>query len=218
MKRKLILDIGSCHGNDLALARDLVQEAYAEGVRSIKFQLFPWKKNDVNTFLDRNIFSILAYEAPKDLEIFASVWEKEDINLMCQLGIKTFKLAHSQRDNNILIDHILEKVENPDIYVSYSYLNIIHPKVIPILCIPEYPVTYKVDFSFPMLRRFKGFSDHTLGIEQTKKAFLYTDVVEKHYKGSSKFECPDSLFAIDKDELRFIMAYLRIIGSYCEKF
>lgn len=95
-------------------------------------------------------------------------------------------------------------------------------------CIPEYPVRYEVCFdgifegnyvdsgiptktAFPnmpdegnlLTYRFQGFSDHTLGIRQTRRAIQSgAQVIEKHVRlGYNDETCPDAFFAVKIEEL-----------------
>jgi sialic acid synthase SpsE len=196
---RLILDPGSTHGNDLIKMKQLID--IAKGVNAeIKFQLFTDTSNG-NIPLNRKYFeTICMYAADKNVKCFASVWDREAIELLVNCGCHAIKIAYSQRNNENLVN--LAKQTHLEVIISHNYCDYIGVSYTSLWCIPEYPVLYEPNFE-NIFTKFDGFSDHTLGIHTTLKAIDNgAKIIEKHVKPEDPVNCPDSLFAMSPKETK----------------
>ena len=201
---RLILDPGSSHGNDWAKFQELVklcEECHAE----LKFQLF--EQSPGNLPCNRNFFA-LAVELgrAKGVSVFASVWDRNAVDILEQLKCKTIKIAYGQRHNADLVNYAVRSKR--EIIVSYDWMDTPRRDVTPIFCIPEYPVHYLIDFN-EVFKRFTGFSDHSLGISQTIKAIqMGAQIIEKHIVPENPFICPDTKFALSPSQARKLYEHI----------
>lgn len=219
----IIVDAGSCHMGNKDYALELIEQAKKNGADAIKFQLF--KDIPPNIPLDYDWIPDLKIFADKiGIELFVSVWDMEGIEILQACKIKSIKFAFSDfRRKKELIDYVLEKpilLENPNVRQikktdKYQFEKIfisgdiftnfpVDTKIIKLFCIPEYPVNYLINFSQELFKRFDGFSDHTMGINQTKKAISCgAKYIEKHFTiEKPDIDCPDYRFAIKPKELK----------------
>ena len=208
----IVCDIGSCHGNDLGYISHAVDVA-AELNLCIKLQLYgPDVAVGGNLLTSPQVFcKAVELGQARGVEVFASVWRLEDYRLLKQSGARTIKFAYSQRNNPLIPQAI---VDFDIVYVSCQHLDVIdgfwQSGCKKLLCIPRYPVYEQLDFHncFPL--PFCGFSDHTLGIEQTISAIAHgATVIEKHVYFDGAYDCPDRRFAIDEQELRNLVTWTR---------
>lgn len=205
--RNLILDLGSNHNNDFEILKGTARYLDSADIPYLKLQLFPKDPRSKNIYLDRELFKEFVWycrEKYPKLTVFASVWDQEGYELLRDLMVPVIKFAWSQKQNELIET---APRDFKQVFVSYSFFDEIHPGVIPLLCIPEYPVLQMIHFVPEMFFRFHGFSDHTLGFLQSFKAIETGCVryLEKHIQGikydsngpgNVLVDCPDSKFAI----------------------
>lgn len=209
---KVIADIGSTHGNDRKYLAHTIDVAAKCGI-DIKCQLFgPEIAQGGNVMLSHDLFA-WAHDRAAELgvEFFASVWREEDYALVKRVGCGAIKFAHSQR-NSPMIEKALREFST--VYISGQHLDV-YPgsllgslSVVRLLCIPQYPVYDLLSFEgcFPP---FDGFSDHTLGIQQSFDAVEEgARVLEKHVAFDGYHDCPDARFAIRERDLTELIGYL----------
>lgn len=213
---KIIADPGSTHMGNLKQAKQLVKIAKDADCDAVKFQLF--KTEHVES---ENI--PLPYEWMSDLceagellgiEVFASVWDQEGIDKLLECECKSIKLAYSQAHKTYALG------EFTNVYKSFGVMNR-QPKeyesdnVKHLYCIPEYPVKYMIDFEWIFVR-FDGFSDHTLGYQQTIRAVeAGAKIIEKHFRpyGANVYKTPDGTFALDASLLSRMVKKVRACES-----
>ena len=198
-------------------AQELVRISKESGAFACKFQLFETAGHNIP--LKPEIFrDMVGYGNSIGIEVFASVWDMKHLDIVRRAGCKSVKFAYSAKDSNSIIIDALQDFDN--IYISCGVLDEqLWNKATYLYCIPEYPVPYKVAFD-GIAERFKGFSDHTLGIEQTKSAIdSGITLVEKHITlEKTKSKTPDGKFAILPDELRAICSYKKGMYNGCSCF
>ena len=213
---EIIGDVGSCHMGQLDLAIRLVSEGAAAGLDAVKFQLpTEAQLGGGNIGLNWRDLCTVREQFPR-VRIFASVFSYWGIQFLTKENFREIKFPYSQwglfcqcADYGWLSQFDL-------IYVSTDVMrppwksNGSVPPVTWLYCIPHYPVQYVVDFEglFP---RFHGFSDHTLGIEQTRRAVAAgARLIEKHFTvDSDRVRCPDHQFALRPERLRELCRTLR---------
>ena len=231
MSRRLILDPGSCHHGDLDVALELIRSASTIPLATaIKFQLFPNRPPFAppnHHIPEEWIPSLLGAGRDNAIEVFFSVFGtdeevEETMEHLFYLAVAKIKFAYSMRDRMRSILRALDTFE--EVFVTTDvmdrpYLPLYHERLTVLHTETEphgngrqtkYPVTHKVDFGFLDLRSpdgfhlFHGFSDHTLGVKQTKAAFRAgAEVVEKHFKlRDTSLSCPDSRFSVSAIELK----------------
>lgn len=202
---RLIAEVGSNHLGDVNRMFDVVDAAKAAGLDAVKFQLFPNHHSYTdcgNVYLDPVLFKmVFAYGQFKGMTVSASVFDEKSFKFLLELKPKFIKFSYGKKDQldwiNQTIAAGIEAIVSCDVMTDKK----VPAKATKLYCIPEYPVRYKVDFAsiFP---RFDGFSDHTLGTEQTKTAIdKGAKLVEKHVKlNADDFNCPDDMFAVTIEE------------------
>ena len=206
MTVEIIGDVGSCHMGQLDLALRLVSEGMDAGLDAVKFQLLTEAQlGGGNIKLDWHHLCDIRERFP-GVRVFASVFDYWGIQFLIKENFREIKFPYSQwwLFRTAAADGWLTQFDR--IYVSTDVMRVV-PRVFPpvtwLYCIPEYPVRYVVDFEglFP---RFHGFSDHTLGIEQTRRAIAAgARVIEKHFTvDSDRVSCPDHQFALRPERLR----------------
>jgi len=191
---EVIADPGSCHLGSKDLAKQLIKAASDSGADAIKFQLF--KNKPPNIALDYDYFPELVEVADDhDIEIFASVWDREGIDLLNDCGCKKVKFAFGSNDIH-LFHCAAQKLK---IYQSGDVNTTFYPGAVKLFCIPEYPVQFVVAWE-DIFSRHDGLSDHTLGFTQTMNALnAGAEIVEKHIKLDGFF-VPDDNFALTPKE------------------
>jgi sialic acid synthase SpsE len=202
---KVIADPGSCHMGNLERAYSLTGEAKRAGCDAIKWQLFK-SKDGGNVPLPYEWFPELIHFAKQcGIECFASVWDREGINLLADCECRSIKFAYSIC--NTLFTYSINQEEWEHIYESGDLTHHAHGTD-NLYCIPLYPVPYLIDFDglFP---RFDGFSSHCLGIEQDKAAIRAgAKIIEKHFQLDDNLStCPDGNFAIRPAKLKELCDY-----------
>lgn len=189
----------------LDYAKRFIDLGIDNGCWAIKFQLF--RNLPPNLELPREFFPELIDYAKGKILVFASVFDDDAVKLLYSLKISHIKKAFSMRHthfNHIPCDYEPQWIVSTTPMESFKH----SPKTIKLFCIPEYPVIYKIDFSQIFTRfPFQGFSDHTIGFNQTLVAsFLGAEYIEKHITlDHSDIDCPDNCFALKPKELYRMM-------------
>lgn len=221
MRRFFIADPGSTHGGDYDTALRQVRYAREAGFDAIKFQMFPpstdiRSKGNIPLPFDW-MPRLISAGKNAGIEVFASVWSTQAMDVLADCGCQSVKFAYSQRHNDNLMkyaDGMFKKVYiSGDIMTGWP--SIAH---IRLYCIPQYPVQYHVAFGELFPARFQGFSDHTLGTAQTRFAMdAGAIVIEKHVMlDDCKVDCPDSRFAVTFSDMKKLIeaerAYAHAVG------
>jgi sialic acid synthase SpsE len=211
----IIGDPGSCHGGTLEGCIEAINVAKESGIDSIKFQLFEGSNNG-NIELPRRYWGeIVACAKSKDLDIFASVFDLEAIDLLIETGIKKAKLAYSQNFNLKLI----KKLKENDFEIWASGDEKLYPHYADkrFYCISEYPPK-AMGFN-TIGAAWDGISSHYLGykMEQEFCKTVKWSYLEKHFHLNRKVECPDYYIALSPKELGGMVKCLKqpklVLGS-----
>lgn len=204
---KIIVDPGSCHMAKKEYCKELIDLAVENKCWAIKFQLF--KNLPPNIELPRDWWIELVEYCKNRIIIFASVFDMDAFNRMVKLNTPYIKIAYSQRKKWTL--------RGENVIVSCPPLEVYdYPDCIRLFCIPEYPVLYKIDFDQIFTRYpFEGFSDHTLGYNQTFEAIRKgAKIIEKHITlDHDDIKCPDHYFALRPNELKEMMEAIKGIDK-----
>lgn len=189
--------------------KEALERANVIGV-TLKVQLFPnipFFTDSGNVHLPLKTFE-KAYEFSKSIgtPFTASVFGEDELKFLMDFNLPFIKFAYSQRKQFSWMEQACNK--GHDIMVSTNLMEL--PKLhelfpdnlLGLFCIPEYPVTYEVNFE-RMFEYFDGFSDHTLGISHINKARIAgAKIIEKHVTlNHDDIRCPDHLFAVTFNDL-----------------
>jgi N-acetylneuraminate synthase/N,N'-diacetyllegionaminate synthase len=203
---KIIVDIGSTHMGKYEYLMELLEVAESAGVDALKFQFF--KDKPPNIEFPSQLVGPLMDKAK--IEVFASVWDKQDMDFLKDHGCKSIKFAYSMRNELKLIERALKLFET--VYVSGDVMTDFLPGVTRLYCIPEYPVIYHPSFNCLFDGRFHGYSDHTLGIVDTLSAFSSgAKIIEKHITldHDDCLNVPDGKFALKPKELKAMVEAIK---------
>lgn len=215
MKTRIICEIGSTHCGFLTLAQQAVDKCVDMGVDAIKFQLFAkdseFAKN--NIWLDPELYrEISIYAKEQGLDIGASVFDDDSLDFLLGTHPSFVKFAYSQKNQEQRIWEVLKM--GVETIVSCDVMSDKRTPIpcLRLFCIPQYPVYFQVCFD-ELFPRFDGFSDHTLGFEQTMNAVSAgAKVIEKHMRiDPYDFTTPDSQFALAPAEFSAMVASIRAL-------
>lgn len=204
---RLIVDVGSTHCGKFEECIYAIDNAKECGIKDVKFQLLEksMTKNSGNIYLDPTYMKeLVTYGKSMGINVFASVWSKSAANVMKEAGATSVKVAHSYRHNSELINYLIKVMEFDEVIVSSDFMGPFYPFATMLYCIPMYPVPFVVSFerAFPL---FSGFSDHTMGVNQTITAIQSgAQIIEKHVIQDITVDCPDSRFALDWDRIKYL--------------
>lgn len=214
MKVRLVAEAGSTHNGKLAYAKELVDRCQEAGFDAIKFQLFPNAKPYVgtgNVWLPPDLYlEIAEYAKDQEMDCTASVFDADSFEFLLKQRPSFIKFAYSQKERHPWINACVN--ENVEAVVSCDVMTdrLVSHEATKLFCVPQYPVYSKLSFEgiFP---RFHGFSDHTMGYEQTLEAVIDgAMMIEKHVTlNHEDIYCPDSYFALRPAEFISMCAAIR---------
>lgn len=223
----IVVEIGQNHNGNMKLAKKLIHKSKECGADIVKFQLFDANKlfspdfewyDYVNTTeLSKEQVIYLKDECDKiGIEFFASVFDEERVDWLEEIGVERYKIASRSIHNKKLIDYISKT--NKDMIVSLGMWNEVEfpkinttGKVSFLYCISKYPTMIEdlnldsVDFTM-----YDGFSDHTIGLESSKKAIrLGAKIIEKHFTLDKDIYGPDHKGSMIPIEMRELIEYAK---------
>jgi len=205
MKNKvfIIAEIGTMHGGSTSLAMEMIREAKKAGADAVKFQIWtkPFvKKTDKlykffekHQLSERKIRFLFSYADITGIEMFASAFDKEAVDLLEELGVKRWKIAsRTVKDDLFLTNRILSKKGIK--YVSFGMSKFNFKKHFAsdgetvMHCVSKYPTPAKEanlirihDLMLKAGTKNIGYSDHTDGIVACIAAVaMGATVIEKH--------------------------------------
>ena len=223
---RLIAELGSCHMGKIERIREAIDRCKASGIDALKLQLFPNEAPYVptNIYLPPEMFiDAFTYGLEKGVDVSASCFDRASFDFLMNCRPKFIKFAYSKKtmaeEINITLGSEIETIVSCDVMTDH----LVHDNATKLYCIPEYPVRYEVAFDelfkdrvvlkprgggYELGPRFDGFSDHTLGVRQTKRAIeAGAKVIEKHVRlGYEDETCPDARFAVTIEELASVRA------------
>jgi N,N'-diacetyllegionaminate synthase len=213
-KIRLVAEVGSTHMGKLEYAKEAVDRCQEAGFDTIKFQLFPNKPPFVgtgNVWLAPDLYlEVSEYAADQGMDCTASVFDLQSFEMLLKLRPSFIKFAHSQKEKLPWIQACLKENIEPVVSCDVMTDHLVPAEATKLFCLPMYPVYSKVSFEglFP---RFHGFSDHTMGYEQSFEAVSEgARMIEKHISlQHSDITCPDSFFALKPPEFTFMCSQLR---------
>ncbi len=236
----IIAEAGSNHDGKMEQAKRLIDVAAQSGADAVKFQLFKAevlcgpghpafdivKKNE----FPRQWLKELNDHAVKNGIIFlAAPFDKEAVDLLCDIDVVALKLASSEVTNLPLLRYAAAKKKPVIISTAMSNLADIYEAletiystgnddVVLLQCTALYPTdphqvnlramdTLRGSFHLPV-----GFSDHTLGVLIPPVAVACgACVIEKHFTIDRKLQGPDHGYALEPDELAQMIRNIRSV-------
>ncbi len=246
----VIVEAGSNHNRSKSLAKKLISSAAEAGADAIKFQLFEGEKHYSRRtprfkLYDKHIVDLLneislprewvgelnEYAQEQGIIFFSSVTDKEDVDLMKEVGARLYKLASFELVDLDLIRYTA-KIGKPVILSTgmatlreireahNTCLKTGNNKVVLLQCSSAYPAPYEsinlnamnlIEDKFDVVT---GFSDHSLGTHIAIGAVaLGAKVIEKHYTVDRKLKGPDHAFSMEPDELKDMVTKIRQLES-----
>ena len=193
------------------------------GADFVKFQLFPNLKEFIDTpfgknaWLSPDIYLELknhVTKAKKRVRLIASVFGQSELDFYVSTNPEYIKFGYSQKDKTNWFSALCERGEKLIVSTDTMHRPSLfkHVNITKLYCISEYPVKYEIAFDeiFPT---FDGFSDHTLGYQQTLRAVeMGAEWIEKHIKLEyADVTCPDSYFALNAKEAKEMCQKIRAI-------
>lgn len=220
MSVRVIAELGSNHYNQLDRLKKAV-DVCATYSMDLKVQLFPDTEAYTkvgNVWLSPANFSAALDYANRNGVVFsASVFSQTYFDYLVQLKPKFIKFAFGKKDQTEQIEAALASGIETIVSCDVMTDNKVPPGSTKLYCIPEYPVRYEIAFDslfdeksgvveshcIDLPARFDGFSDHTIGLRQTKCAIdAGAKIIEKHVKlDETDMGCPDDFFAVPIKEL-----------------
>ena len=230
MNIEIIAEIGINWNGDMKLAKELIRLAKENDANAAKFQLydvdasFPDKKiiaqgknwyNEVKKtqLTKEQTFQLAEWCKETDIEFMASASDLERVSWLEEVGVKRHKVASSMNKNKELIDAMVNTGKEVLLSCQRVYLAYIPTQSIKALyCIPRYP-TQLNELGFDSIEfpeEFRGFSDHTIGIEASMIAMARgARIIEKHFCLKRDNSNPDMICSIEPSELKQLVNFAR---------
>lgn len=236
----IVAEAGSNHDGKIDQAKQLIDIAAQSQADAVKFQLFKAeilcppghpafdivRKNELPRHWLKELND---YAAAKGIIFLAAPFDKEAVDLLCDINVTALKLASSEVTNLPLLRYAAAKEKSiilstamsnlADIYEAleaiYSTMN---NNVILLQCTALYPTephqvnlkamdTLRESFHLPV-----GFSDHTLGTLMPPVAVSRgACIIEKHFTIDRKLEGPDHNYALEPNELTQMVKDIRAV-------
>ena len=250
-KQRIIAEIGQAHDGSLGIAHSYIDSLKGTGVSSIKFQVHIaeaessknekfrkkfsyedktrfdyWKRIEFNKNQWAELKKHCEYNG---FEFIASTFSMAGIDLLKDIGLKTFKIASGEVNNYLMIDKLInlkKEIILSSGLSSYSELDLVIKKInkskiqLSILqCTSEYPTSPKnigLNIIDEMKKKYKnnliGFSDHS-GNKNTMLAAtaLGADLIEFHVTFDKKMFGPDSTSSIEINEIANFVDSIKFI-------
>jgi len=227
----IIAEIGSNHGQDINIAKKLIDIAKEAGADAAKFQLFDadelYNPSDelYEVFKEMQLNSdwlveLKSYTESKGLVFFASPFDEKSICLLNDLRVPLYKWASSETTNlkNLRIAASYNKpmiistgmCDLADIYEALEICKISGNNDIVLLHTSSLYPTEPDDTNLNTMKTLKkifqvhvGFSDHTMSSTTAVVAVaLGATVIEKHITLDKKMKGPDHFYASEPKEFK----------------
>jgi sialic acid synthase SpsE len=246
----IIAEIGNTHEGSMGLAKCFIKAAAECGVDAVKFQTHifeaeslpdapnpPYFKDESRKeYFDRTGFAIKDWRELKRyaeeecrVEFLSSPFSLEAVDLLEQVGIKTYKIPSGEVSNvpllikiaktgkRVLLSSGMSTWDELDEAVEILKNNGCKDLII-LQCTSEYPCPPE-DAGLNIMQKMKeryglpvGFSDHTLGIAVPITAVcLGACVIEKHFTLSKLMYGPDAKFSAIPEEMKILVDNIRSV-------
>jgi len=248
----IVAEAGVNHNGDINLAKKLVDAAKKANADAVKFQAFKAEKiateyaekaeyqkkntNETRSQLamlklveldDKDFRELYNFAKKSNIIFLSSVFDKESVDLLDDLGVSAFKIASGEITNFPLLKYVAKKKKPVILSTGMSTLNEIEEavkvirkngteEIVLLHCVTSYPArkeeinlriieTLKERFKLPV-----GFSDHTLGITiSIAAATLGAVLIEKHFTLDRRLLGPDHKASLEPNELKEMVDAIR---------
>jgi sialic acid synthase SpsE len=240
MKAFIVAEIASNWEGSISTAKKLIKESKKAGADAVKFQM--WKASDLyqghpdwkiikkSELTFDKVKKLKSYSDQLGIEFFCSGFYPEAIEYLQSIGVKRYKIA--SRTCTLKDPHSLETITKISNYKKPVVISmgmggnktqikkiLSNNKITFCYCISEYPTEFK-KINWNVLKKFDGFSDHTLGITASivfaviKNQIHAKEIfIEKHVKLKNS-RGPDASSSIDTDELKILVDEIRRIQKF----
>lgn len=244
----LICEISGNHNNSFNHLKKLINKAIEQKVDLVKFQVYKpetltlnaqskdFKITNKNKWSKhKNLFNLfekshtpwqwikkLSYILDKkNINWFASAFDKSSVDFMEELNCKAYKIASPEVTDINLIKYIASKnkpiilstgmAEKSDLDLAVKSIKKYHSKFAILKCTSKYPATY-TDLNLSTIKKIKkeykcavGFSDHTLNDLAANISVIYgSTIIEKHFKLDGDNNSIDSHFSVPISQYQLI--------------
>ena len=198
-KVKIIAEIHPQHLGSISETKRMILQCKIGGADFVKLQLYNSKKLFNNTdrsyleFSKKEFFEIVKYCKAIDIEIFASIFDKEKIIWCEEAKIQFYKIASRTLNEDLGLCKKIVKT-GKTVFISlgmYDYkkksLPFKNKNVIYFYCISKYPTNLNLIEmpDFESEKFISGYSDHTIGLAASVYAISRgADYIEKHYSNN----------------------------------
>ncbi len=252
-KTYIIAEAGVNHNGSLKKALDLINMAKKAGADCIKFQVFdssklstkqnklaPYQKN--NTEFKTQIEMLKKYQLNKSqylklyshskikkIDFLCSPFDIESIDLLCSMGIKSFKIPSGEITNYPYLKYLGK--QNKKIILSTGMSNFLEIKqalnlliksgtkknnIIILHCTSDYPAKFRelnLNAINALREKFNiniGYSDHSIGYEVSCAAVaLGASVIEKHITLNNNLPGPDHKASLNYKNFQIFVEKIR---------
>lgn len=229
---EIISECGINHNGSMWLAKELIRESKNNGADVAKFQIyevdtiltkdFKWYDFCKHAQLTKEQVALLMDECDDvGIEFLASIFSADRVKWTEELGMKRYKIASRNNfSSNDCERELIDAIANTGKDIIFSLgqwtereLPVINTtgKVNFLYCISKYPTMPEdIDWNEFSNSRYDGFSDHTIGIEATKKVMdLGVKIVEKHFTMDKNMFGPDHSGSMEPHELKELVNYAK---------
>ena len=238
MKVIIAAEIASNWEGSIITAKKLIKECKNAGADAVKFQMWraldlykddhpEWKIIKKSELTFEKARKLKTYSDEVGIEFFCSGFYPEAIEFLDSIKVKRHKIA--SRTCTLKDPYSLETItkisdSKKPVMISMGMGGskekikkiLDKNKTIFCYCISEYPTNFK-KINWVEIKKFDGFSDHTLGItapivfaiikNQTKTKNIF---IEKHVKLKNS-RGPDASSSIDTHQLKTLVEQIRLI-------
>lgn len=213
LERRMIwvAEIGSAHQGNKSLAYELIRKAKWAGATVAKFQ-FGWTREaqekyaggyDERRYVDDWAEDLARWCADLDIELMASIWSLEGLEVARSVGMKRYKIAHQIQDE-LLVKSILNDGK-PVFWSSNSVVGTGEPTVTWVYSQDKYPAHETgFDIRFYDDDNIPAYSSHMHGIADALIAVARgANYIEKHLTLDKTLDFPrDASFSLLPEEFR----------------
>lgn len=246
---EVVAEIGMTHDGSLGQAKAMIDAAAEAGVNAVKFQTHiaeaetlrnaptpPYFKDETRwDYFKRTAFTLeqhkllFAHAQSKGVEFFSSPFSHAAIELLEQVGVKTYKVPSGEVTNlpylvrlaqtgkRLILSSGMSTWEELDLAVKTLKDNGCGQLVI-LQCTSEYPCPPEqagLNIMAEISQRYNcpvGFSDHTIGTAvPVTAAVMGATFIEKHFTLSKKMYGPDAKNSATPEEFAQLVRDIRAV-------
>ena len=189
--------------NGLDEAKELIRKCAEYGVWAVKFQLFNGEKFKKWQLNQEQVNKLYEYAWEYHVDILFTPMYEEAWDMLYHTAY--VKIRYKDSLNIDWVNKALKKFGKVFISTPFPYK---HPRIINLLCIPEYPAKMEDYFKNDYMVWYNGISDHTPNTDLMLFCRFMPNIkyFEKHVRlGSGHYEDP---WSIEIDELGKVMKIL----------